>query len=139
MELNQDDVSVVHLTTDAWTSLANQDYIAVTAHFLDADFVLHTRTLAVSNTGKRHTAENLGGFLTDVIKAHGIEEKVCFHSILLCTIELIYGFGQVAEGFITTDSAANLAAIRDYTKCKGRMACAAHPLQLSAKAALQVF
>ncbi|KAG8238102.1 hypothetical protein J437_LFUL012209 [Ladona fulva] len=47
------------ITTDSWTFKVNHNYIAVTAHFIDASFGLRSNLLEFP-FAERHTAKNLG-------------------------------------------------------------------------------
>lgn len=46
------------LTTDSWTSIVNQAYMAVTAHYVSEDSRLQTHVLIVEPLEERHTAKN---------------------------------------------------------------------------------
>ncbi|XP_064475382.1 E3 SUMO-protein ligase ZBED1-like [Ornithodoros turicata] len=70
-------ISSICLTTDGWTSLSNQSYIAVTAHFIDTDGVLRARLLDCFAWQDRHTAENIAAELRRVVVEWEIQEKVC--------------------------------------------------------------
>jgi hypothetical protein len=61
------DVPSVALTTDGWSSRKGRHYMGVTAHWLDMDFVLQFRVLAVRQSrGARLTGLCLDGYLTHV-------------------------------------------------------------------------
>ena len=48
------------ITTDLWTSGANEDYLTITAHMISTNFDLLSFVLQTRNvTSERHTAENL--------------------------------------------------------------------------------
>jgi len=51
--------SAITLTTDSWTSICTQNYIAVTAHYIIEDFQVGSCLLDCFKFTERHTAENL--------------------------------------------------------------------------------
>lgn len=51
-------------------------YLGVTAHFLTAEWELHSVLLAFTELQGRHTAENTADTLYTIIKNFGIEGKV---------------------------------------------------------------
>ncbi|XP_033249011.1 zinc finger BED domain-containing protein 1-like [Drosophila miranda] len=69
--------SGVCLTTDGWTSLTNESYIAVTAHFIDkSNMELSSHMLACEAFGERHTSLNLCSFLQSVAADWKILDKI---------------------------------------------------------------
>lgn len=61
------------MTTDNWTSIANEGYITVTAHFLDDEFVLKSRVLATVAMPERHTGVNIADRLVDIVGKFDIQ------------------------------------------------------------------
>lgn len=112
-ELN--DASAVAITTDGWTSITNQSYFSLTAHFIDDQCNLKSYLLDCFEYEERHTAENIAGELQRVVNEWGISSKIC---------------GAI------TDNAANMtAAIR---LCKWRhIPCFAHSINLIVQAGIQ--
>jgi len=105
----------VSLTTDAWTSLKNESYMAVTVHFIDKSCELKSYLLQCAKFPERHTSENIKNALLNIVKDWGLQNKVA-----ACT----------------TDNAANVtAAIR---LCDWRhLSCFAHSLNLVVQSSLQ--
>lgn len=69
--------SSVSITTDGWTSLANESYIAVTAHFISEDeHILKARLLECFAWRERHPSDNIATELRCVVTDWGIGEKV---------------------------------------------------------------
>lgn len=66
----------VCLTTDCWTSRCNESYIAVTAHFVNKDFILKSVLLECSEFSERHTAVNLSDEIRSIITKWKLEAKV---------------------------------------------------------------
>lgn len=66
----------VCLCTDAWTSTANQSYIAVTAHFIDKNTEIQSVLLGCINFDERHTSANLLAFLKQIIQDWQLSNKV---------------------------------------------------------------
>lgn len=105
----------VSLTTDAWTSLKNENYMAVTVHFIDMSCQLKSYVLQCTKFPERHTSENIKNCLQNTIKNRGLKNKVA-----ACT----------------TDNAANITeAIR---LCNWRhISCFSHSLNLVIQSSLQ--
>ena len=64
------------LTTDSWTSISTENYIAVTAHYVTTDFEMDSCLLEIVKYGERHTIENLSGELHRVVTSWDIADKV---------------------------------------------------------------
>ncbi|XP_073670235.1 E3 SUMO-protein ligase ZBED1-like [Paramisgurnus dabryanus] len=71
-----DNVVAVSLTSDMWTSINMEAYLAVTCHFIDANDQLGTILLGVQHFPNTHTAENLAISHTMVMEEWGIKDKV---------------------------------------------------------------
>ncbi|KAH7981470.1 hypothetical protein HPB49_024446 [Dermacentor silvarum] len=61
-------VESLSITTDGWTSRANDIYVCVTCPVMDSDFVQHVHALACTETTHSHTAANLELFIAGVIE-----------------------------------------------------------------------
>lgn len=97
------------LTTDYWSSLANESFIGVTSHYITKEWKMKARVLAVKKTAERHTAENVAAHIMEVVTEWAIGSKITT---------------------IGTDSARNMiaaAAKLDWS----HIPCTAHSLQLS--------
>lgn len=66
----------VCVTTDGWTSINNDSFIAVTAHFIDKNIKLKSYLLGCVEYTKNHTARNLASFLQNVFIEWGIEHRI---------------------------------------------------------------
>lgn len=99
----------IALTTDAWTSLSNDSYLAVTASFLSAEFVLHSPVLETVMLTDRHTSVYLEEVIKNVLQEWDINDKV------------------VA---IVHDNASNIKQISKHLNIGVDVSCAAHTLQL---------
>ena len=106
----------VSLTCHYWTSIANDNYLGMTAHYIDpAEFKLISRVLDVSHSEERHTAVNVAEHIETLISSWGLDGRVTA---------------------VVTDNARNMvAAFRDLPF--ERLGCAAHSLQLSICAGLK--
>ena len=49
----------VSLTSDLWTSTANDGYISLTGHYIDQNWKLCAKTLASRRMEDRHTEKNI--------------------------------------------------------------------------------
>jgi len=113
----------VSLTTDSWTSICTENYIAVTAHYITEDFHLGSCLLECIRYTDRHTADNLCNELRRVIGDWELQTKL------------------VA---IVTDNAANItAAVRQLQQSDSsfrlvkHLPCFAHTLNLVVQQAVQ--
>lgn len=67
----------VSITTDMWTSTANDDYMAVTCHFVDNEFQWNHICLEVIPFPEiNHMGEAISTFLTDVLRDWNILQKI---------------------------------------------------------------
>ena len=71
----------VSLTCDYWTSIANDNYLGMTAHYIDpTEFKLISRVLDVSHSEERHTAVNVAEHIdTDLVVGFGGARHGCRH------------------------------------------------------------
>lgn len=106
--------SAVSLTSDMWTSINTDAYLAVTCHFIDASTSLHSVVLGVLHFPEAHTAENLAKVKAALMSQWGITDKVT------CLV---------------TDGAANMGACAKELRLR-HTNCVAHTLNLLIKKAL---
>lgn len=105
----------VTVTTDGWTSMSNESYIAVTVHFIDEECTMRSFVLSCFCFKEKHTAAHLGKEVQRVLNEWEVGNKV------------------VA---IVTDNAANIkAAVRLYGW--KHIPCYAHTLNLIVQAGLK--
>lgn len=69
-------VSAVSLTSDMWTSINTEAYLAVTCHFIDSNTALHSVVLGVQHFPQAHTAINLSQVTASLMSEWGITDKV---------------------------------------------------------------
>ena len=69
-------VDHVGITTDQWTSRANEGYTTVTCHFTREDWTLASPVLATRSSGERHGDKNMAAELVEIFKEFGISTKV---------------------------------------------------------------
>ena len=115
LERNASDIS---LTTDIWTSVANEAYITVSAHFLSQDWNLYSVVLTTGAFPERHTGIVISRKLIEIAEQFGIEEKV---------------------SCIVHDQASNMILSMDISldeKEWSSLRCCAHCLQLCVNAGL---
>ena len=62
---------VVCLTTDTWTSVQNFDYMSLTVHFIDSDWILHKKIIKFCQITD-HKGETIGKALEASIKEWGL-------------------------------------------------------------------
>jgi hypothetical protein len=106
----------ISFTTDGWTSINNDSFIAVTVHFIDPEeYVLKTFLLGSFNVVESHTAVSLSLFLNNYFKDWNITEKV-----------------KVA----VSDNAANITSAIGMNQNWRHIPCLAHTLNLIAQSGL---
>lgn len=97
----------IALTGDHWTSVNNNNYLRVTAHFIDKEWTLQSFALTVCETEERHYAEACADHFLEVANEWKIKEKLTT---------------------LGTDSARNMVAAARLLPFK-HLPCAAHSLQ----------
>ncbi|KAK1878227.1 Zinc finger BED domain containing protein 1 [Dissostichus eleginoides] len=68
-------VAAVSLTSDMWTSINMDAYLAVTCHFVDDNTRLNSVLLGVQQFPQTHTAENLARVKASLMEEWGITDK----------------------------------------------------------------
>jgi len=63
------------VTTDMWTSSSNHSFMGVTAHWVDGDFVVHNKCLAVKPAPGSHTADFISTELSSVFADWNLEQS----------------------------------------------------------------
>jgi hypothetical protein len=102
---------VIALTTDHWTSIANQSYLAITAHWIDEDWALQYSTLCCTHHPlTRETAPEVARVVQEGWEAFGI------------------GAQQIVA--VVTDTAPNMNAAGQIFPCPHHY-CVAHVLELT--------
>ena len=66
------------LTTDIWTSFANDAYISLTIHFIDECWEMKSYTLATYSFPEQHTGDNIVEKLKEVLSEYDIDENSIF-------------------------------------------------------------
>ncbi|XP_036344463.1 zinc finger BED domain-containing protein 1-like, partial [Rhagoletis pomonella] len=71
-------VEYVAITTDGWTSKANESYLTITCHFINTGFQLNSAVLSTStlSTSTNHTAANIADSIRVVLTEWGLMGKV---------------------------------------------------------------
>ena len=98
----------IALTTDTWTSLACEGYMAITAHYISRNWEMQSLLLSCNKVSNKHTAENLRNLLLIETNKWNITKKV--HTVI-------------------TDNAANMVAAIKLTGWN-HYGCFAHTLNL---------
>nr|VDD12632.1 unnamed protein product [Brassica oleracea] len=118
------------LTSDCWTSLAGDGYIAVTAHYVDAKWVLHSKILSFCEVLPPHSGEVLASKVHECVREWGIERNV---------------FTLTLDNATANDNMQDVLRDRlnldDNLVCKGEffhVRCSAHILNLIVQAGLEV-
>jgi len=114
---NLNNAQLIAFTTDGWTSINNDSFVAVTVHFIDTtECVLKSFLLGCFNFEKSHSSNNLSVFLKDIFNEWNISEKI-----------------KVA----VTDNAANITAAIKMNKNWRHIPCLAHTINLIAQVGLK--
>ena len=66
------------LTTDIWTSFANDAYISLTTHFIDDCWQMKSYTLATYSFPEQHTGDNIVEKLKEVVSEYDIDDNSIF-------------------------------------------------------------
>lgn len=72
-----EEAQYISLTTDMWTSTNNDDYLSLTVHFVDGEFVLQHFCIEVTPFPEiSHSGENICNFITQTLHDWGLGTKV---------------------------------------------------------------
>lgn len=107
-EIIKHKAKTVCLTTDCWTSIKMNTFIAITAHFINERFQFKSVLLKCSEVKGAHTSQNLAAILSETCTEWEISDKI---------------------NFCVTDNAANIIGatkILEWNHC----GCIAHNLNL---------
>ncbi|XP_060792633.1 E3 SUMO-protein ligase ZBED1-like [Neoarius graeffei] len=105
---------IVALTGDYWTSLSNENYLGVTAHYFTPQWELQSHALTVMKTEERHFADTVAEHFMKVAREWNIEKKVVS---------------------LTTDSACNMMAAARKLPFE-HMPCVIHSVHRAIKVSL---
>lgn len=70
------DILKISLTTDCWTSINNDSFMAVTVHFIDRKFQMKSILLECAILYGGHTSDNLASELERIVKYWGLDKKI---------------------------------------------------------------
>ena len=108
------------LTTDGWTSIANNSYLSYTSHFLTENFEPRNYCLNVEVTDESHSSTYLSNSLFQILSAWATKEQR----------------DNKMKLFVVANNAANIqSALNSMTVCKS-LSCFAHTLQLAVNGAI---
>ena len=108
-------VDKVSLTSDLWTSNAQEGYITVTCHYINGSWELCHEVLTTRRFHERHTAINIAQEFKAIVAEFGIREVAC----------------------VVTDNAANIKLAVGSAGWEGS-SCFAHTLQLCVEDGLKL-
>lgn len=87
--------TTIHLTTDTWTSSCQRkNYMVVTAHFIDEDWVMHKRIINFREIDS-HKGKDVGRLLLDCIYGWGIK------NVMTMTVDNATSNNKAIEYLIT--------------------------------------
>ncbi|WVZ77496.1 hypothetical protein U9M48_025355 [Paspalum notatum var. saurae] len=69
-------VSCVALTSDIWSGNAKEDYLSVVVHFINSDWELEKRILAMRLIDCSHSGSNIAERISTVLGEYGLTDKV---------------------------------------------------------------
>ncbi|CAH2083585.1 unnamed protein product [Euphydryas editha] len=75
---NPQKVEKISLTLDMWTSRANENYMAITGHYITSTFAMQSVLLACDYFSDRHTSINIQDFLKKSVDEWNLQEKINF-------------------------------------------------------------
>ncbi|XP_054261417.1 zinc finger BED domain-containing protein 4-like [Macrosteles quadrilineatus] len=103
----------VAISSDLWTSSANDSFLSVNAHFVDDSFSLKTHCLANAHFEDEHNGRNIAGKLKQIVEQQ-------------------YGLRpQTVRIFGLTDNASNMVSAMTLVEDWTHFRCFAHTLQLA--------
>lgn len=119
------EASSLALTTDMWTSLANDAYMSVTAHYVTADFQSVQNCLDVTYFPDSHTANHLACAIEDSVRKWLLHEENGSR------------MGEQIQIYVVSDNAANIVAAMRQLPTYTHVGCFLHTLQLCINAAIK--
>ena len=114
-------VGSLGITTDIWTSSANESYISVVGHFIDGDWKMTSCVLGTYPFPGNHTAVNIVEKLREAMREYGFSME-CVKGIVHDQASNMQLSGQMLEEDCGTES----------------LSCAAHRLQLCINEGLEL-
>lgn len=76
VKLEMNKAHYVAITTDGWTSVNNDSFYAITAHFIDVNCDIKTILLSTFKFSGQHTSENVKDQFTNVITECNLDGKI---------------------------------------------------------------
>lgn len=116
VKMNLSNAKYIAFTTDGWTSLNNDSFVAITVHYIDSiECVLKSYLLGCYYFEQAHTAINLSEFMNKCFDEWEISEKI-----------------KIA----VSDNAANITSAISLNSNWRHMPCLAHSINLIAQSGL---
>ena len=111
----------ISITSDMWTSLANDAYISLTTHYTSDEWKMESVCLGTIPVFERHTGENISSWIEEILEKFGISAQKI--------VSFVHDNGSnfVRAGKILTEKFEWSSE-----------SCAGHDLQLCIKAGLEV-
>ncbi|KAK3204308.1 hypothetical protein Dsin_018354 [Dipteronia sinensis] len=66
----------IALTSDIWSGRSKQDYLCVTGHYVDTQWILQKKLLGFRVMDYSHTAQNIHDVIMSVIQDYGIQNLI---------------------------------------------------------------
>ncbi|RNA02652.1 zinc finger BED domain-containing 1-like [Brachionus plicatilis] len=107
-----DQTLALSVTTDCWTSPANDPYMGLTCHYIDNEDQLQKIPIALKYVPESHTSQNLASSLKKVFHDYNIEHKLTS---------------------ISTDSAANMIKMATFLSGKKHLPFLGHIMNIVVK------
>lgn len=76
MNLLQNNDSKISFTIDGWTSVGNNSYYGVTAHFIDHNWKLQTLVIDFLPSNGKHTGKDIAQLFYNMLCEHRLTEKI---------------------------------------------------------------
>ncbi|KAF3856034.1 hypothetical protein F7725_016757 [Dissostichus mawsoni] len=105
----------VAITCDAWTSVATESYLTVTAHYISEDWQFLSHVLQTRAVYESHTGAHVAELLSRVVEEWQLSDK---------------------DVVLVTDNASNMIAAAEFGKFP-HVKCFAHTLNLASQRALK--
>ena len=65
----------ISITSDRWTSLANDAYISLTTHFISGEWNMESVCLGTMPVSERHTGDNISSWIEEILGNFGISTQ----------------------------------------------------------------
>ena len=83
LQLCNDYAAQFSITIDAWTASNQDEYLGITIHYLNNEWILNSKLLIMQNIKQRHSAKYLLQIFEESLDIYNIKDKLIRYIILI--------------------------------------------------------